>query len=425
MSDTEVAVSPATERLWAEIERRQDEIVETVRDLVRFPSVLGNEAGVQSYIADHVRASGLEPDVWEMEESLKAIENAGDSGVPFDGRPNVAGTVRGSGGGRSLILNGHVDVVSPEPVAAWTVDPWGGEVVGDRLYGRGAMDMKSGVALNLLLPRWLRDAGIRLSGDLIVQSVIEEECTGNGAHSASLRYRADAAVVTEPTGGRFTRAHVGVLWFRVAIAGVSCHASHAWQGVNAISKAVPVIRALEALDARLNARPPHSAFAGVEHPINLNIGVVHGGDWPSTVPGACELHCRLSFYPGQSVAETRREIERAVAEAAAADSWLRDHPPVVTYDGFQSAGSEVAMEESSVRLLGAWHDQVVGARLEPVAGTGTNDMRYFNFRGVPAGCYGPAGANLHAADEWLDIPSLVPTAKVLGAFVLDWCGVTG
>ncbi|MDP9366581.1 MAG: ArgE/DapE family deacylase [Chloroflexota bacterium] len=419
------APEAAVRRLWNEIEAREDELIETIAELVRHPSLLGEEAAAQAYVAGHLRASGLETEVWDLDDGVKELPNGGDSGVPFVGRPNVTAALRGVGGGRSLILNGHVDVVSPEPVAAWSHDPWAAEVVGDRMYGRGAYDMKSGLALNLLLPRLLRDLGIGLRGDLLIHSVIEEECTGNGALAASLRpsHGADAAVVTEPTGGAFTAAHVGVLWFRIALEGVSWHAMQAYRGVNAIAKAVPVIQALEALDHRLNERPPHPAFVGVEHPINLNVGVIRGGDWPSTVPGACELHCRLAVYPGQEVAEARAEIEAAVAGAASADPWLREHPPRVTYDGFRSAGSVVSMDEPSVRLLGSWHERVAGEAMRPVSGTGINDMRYYNFVGIPAGCYGARGGNGHAADEWLDLPSLVPTAKVLGAFLLDWCGL--
>jgi acetylornithine deacetylase len=291
------------------------------------------------------------------------------------------------------------------------------------MYGRGAYDMKSGDAINLMLPRLLRDAGIELAGDLFIHSVIEEECTGNGTLAASLRDRADAAVITEPTGGHFTFAHVGVLWFRIGIVGKSWHAMQAWQGVNAITKAIPIMQALQDLDARLNEQS-HPAFAGIEHPINLNIGVIRGGDWPSTVPGACELHCRLSCCPGQTVAETRLEIEGAIADAVAGDPWFEEHPVSVVWDGFQSAGSTVSTDEPSVRLLGAWHERVFGAPMEFRAGTGINDMRYYNFAGIPAGCYGPAGANGHAADEWLDLHSMVPATKVLGAFVLNWCGVS-
>jgi acetylornithine deacetylase len=190
----------AIDRLWGEIDRREDELIETVAELVRRPSPLGAEAEAQSYVAEHLATSGLDVEVWDLDDAVKAQPNAGDSGVPFPGRPNVAGMRKGSGGGRSLIVQGHIDVVSPEPVAAWSYDPWQATVVGDRMYGRGAYDMKSGDALNLMLPRLLRDLDIQLAGDLIVQSVIEEECTGNGALDAARRYRADAAVITEPTG---------------------------------------------------------------------------------------------------------------------------------------------------------------------------------------------------------------------------------
>jgi acetylornithine deacetylase len=412
----------AIDRLWDEIDRREDDLIETVAELVRRPSPLGAEAEAQGYVAGHLRASGLDVEVWDLDESVKQLPNAGESGVPFAGRPNVAGVRRGAGGGRSLVVNGHIDVVSPEPVAAWSYDPWQPTIVGDRMYGRGAYDMKSGDALNLMLPRLLRDLGIQLRGDLTIHSVIEEECTGNGSLDAARRVRADAAVVTEPTGGAFTQAHVGVLWFRVGIVGKSWHAMQAWKGVNAITRSIPIMQALQDLDARLNTQT-HPAFAEIEHPINLNIGVIDGGDWPSTVPGACELHCRLSCYPGQTVLETRREIEAAVAGAVADDPWFAEHPPSIVWDGFQSAGSVVSMDEPSVQLLDAWHERVFGAAMAPKAGTGINDMRYYNFAGIPAGCYGPTGGNGHAADEWLDLRSLAPTAKVLGAFILDWCGV--
>src|SRR5215213_11086771 len=164
----------AIDRLWTEIDRREDELIETVAELVRRPSPLGAEAEAQSYVADHLAASGLTVDAWDLDDSVKALPNAGGSGVPFPGRPNVAGIQTGSGGGRSLIVQGHIDVVSPEPVSAWSYDPWQATVVSDRMYGRGAYDMKSGDALNLMMPRLLRELGIQLAGDLIVQSVIEE-----------------------------------------------------------------------------------------------------------------------------------------------------------------------------------------------------------------------------------------------------------
>jgi acetylornithine deacetylase len=412
----------AIDALWRAIDERRDELVGIVAELVTRPSVLGKEAEVQAYVADHLRGSGLATEACDLDESIKLQPNAGDSGVPFPGRPNVTGKRAGRGGGRSLIVNGHIDVVSPEPVSAWTHDPWAAEIVGDRMYGRGACDMKSGVALNLFLPRLLNDVGIDLAGDLTIHSVIEEECTGNGALAASLRDRADAALVTEPHFDSYTQAHLGVMWFRVKVEGRAVHAGHAWRGVNAIVKAVPVILALRDLDARMNLEV-HPIWEGVEHPINLNIGVIQGGDWPSTVAGACELHCRVSFFPGVGVGGMRAKIEEAVRAAADGDDWLREHPPIVTYDGFQTDGAIVSSDEPFIRSLSDAYRLANGKDLPPHVATAVNDMRYYLFQGIPSTCYGAAGDNLHAADEWLDLTSMVPAAKVIAAFVVDWCGV--
>ncbi|MGI9147332.1 MAG: ArgE/DapE family deacylase [Chloroflexota bacterium] len=412
----------ATERLSAAIEERQAELVSLVAELVQRPSPLGQEAEAQAYVAAHLDGSGLSVQSWDLDDEVRTLPEGGDSGVPFAGRPNVAGTLPGEGGGHSLILNGHIDVVSPEPLAAWTHDPWAAEIVDGRMYGRGAFDMKCGVALNLMVPRLLQDLGIGLQGNLSVQSVIEEECTGVGSLDMCRRFRADAALVTESECLAFNWAHLGVLWFRVQVTGKAVHAMIATQGVNAIEKTIPIMRGLRELERRLNehVRP---AWRDVDHPINLNIGVIRGGDWPSTVPGACELHCRLGFFPDQTLVEMHGLIEAAVRAAAQEDDWLSAHPPVVTYDGFQSRGSVLSLDEPSVLTLERSHRQVTGAAMQKVVGTSINDMRYFNFVGIPAGCYGARGWNGHAADEWLDVASLVPAAKVIGGFVLDWCGV--
>jgi acetylornithine deacetylase len=420
-------MTAAKERLSAAIAEREDELIDLTRSLVQCRSVLGNEAGVQQVVADFIRGSGVEPDVWESDESLYSLPGAGNSGVPFTGRPNVAAVYAGAGGGKSLILNGHIDVVSPEPLVNWSYDPWAAEIVGRRMYGRGAYDMKSGVAVNLMLPRLIRELGIELQGDLTIESVIEEECTGNGTLAACFRdanrYRADAAIVTESTDEKYIAAHVGVIWFRVQVIGQAVHAMVAWKGVNAVYRMIPIIQELQALDAELNQQT-HPAFDGIEHPINLNLGTIHGGDWPSNVAGDCTIECRLSMYPGETVEETRRRVEGAVERAVERDEWLTDHPPVITWYGFQSPGSVIAPEEAIVQHLARNHQEVRGNVLTPRTGTGTNDMRYFNvYAGIPALCYGCSGFGAHEADEWLDIDSLVPTAQVIGATILDWCGV--
>lgn len=419
----------ARERLFAAIDTRQDELIGLIQQLVRCRSVLGNEAGAQQVVAGYIRQSGVAPDIWDLDASLLERAGAGNSGVPFANRPNVAAVYPGAGTGKSLILNGHIDVVSPEPLDNWTHDPWAAEIVGRRMYGRGAYDMKSGLAVNLFIARLIRDAGIELGADLTVQSVIEEECTGNGALAACFRdetrYRADGVIVSESTNYGYTRAHVGVVWFRVEVLGEAVHAAVSWKGVNAIYKMIPIIQELQALDARLN-EASHPAFEGVEHPINLNVGVIQGGDWPSSVAGKCVIECRLSMYPGQTVEKTETHVAAAIERATERDPWLIEHPPALTWYGFHSPGSEIAPDEPLVELLSHYHQEQHNAPLIGHSGTGTNDMRNFIiYAGMPALCYGCNGFGAHEADEWLDLDSLVPTARVLGSFVLDWCGVTG
>jgi acetylornithine deacetylase len=420
----ETQIKSARERLFAAIDDRLDELISTVAELVREPSVLGNEDGVQQIVARHLTAAGMRVDTYDLPEDTPDQPNGGTSGVPFAGRPNVHGYRSGAGGGRSLILNGHVDVVSPEPVSAWTHDPWGAEIVGDRMYGRGAYDMKSGVAVNLFLARLINDLEIPLQGDLTIHSVIEEECTGNGALAASLRNSADACLIPESTNYGLTVAHPGVIWFRVRIEGRAAHAGHAWQGVNAIVKAVPVINALSQLNDDLNLQV-HPLWADHHHPINLNIGVIQGGDWPSTVPAACELHCRTSFFPGTTVEQMQQKIEQAINTAAQGDEWLRDHPPVVSYDGFRTNGVIVDQDEPLVELIRSAFTAVTADELQAKIGTAVTDQRYYNFRGIPSVCFGARGDNAHGSDEWLDLTSLPVVAKVMGSFVLDWCGVDG
>lgn len=233
-----MSIDTARTALFAAIDARQDELIAIVEDLVRFPSTLGNERPAQEYVAAHLAASGLKTELWELDEAVKEQPNAGESGVPFAGRPNVSAYRAGAGGGKSLILNGHIDVVSAEPVELWETDPYVPTRIENRLYGRGAWDMKSGVAMNLFLARLISELDIPLQGDLTIQSVIEEECTGNGALAAALRDRADAALITESTGQTWTHTHVGVMvQDRHHRQNLACHASVGWRERNRESDA--------------------------------------------------------------------------------------------------------------------------------------------------------------------------------------------
>jgi acetylornithine deacetylase len=224
-------------------------------------------------------------------------------------------------------------------------------------------------------------------------------------------------VITEPTRGAIWHAQVGVLWFAVRVLGSGGHAGDG--GADAIEASYPVIRALRELEASLNTTKP-PLYAEYPHPIHLNVGMIRGGDWPSTVAGECLTNFRLACYPGEPVAELRAQVEAVVA-AVAADL---PHRVEVLYDGFQCEGYELS---SDAPLIGALRDaveRVRGTRPPLFASTATTDARTFQlYGGTPAVCFGPTAENEHGVDERVHLPSVIETAQAIALFIADWCGL--
>jgi acetylornithine deacetylase len=402
--------------------------VEFLRGLVCRRSLLGEEARVQRFVALQLAELGLEVDVWDIDPAEVARHPAyGPVEWSYAGRPNVAACwPAAEDGGRSLVLQGHVDVVPVTPEHRWTHDPWAGEVADGRMWGRGAADMKAGVAAMIFAARALREAGVRLRGDLTLVSVIEEECTGNGALSALQRgYVADAGLIPEPFGLAALEAQVGVLWARVTVHGQGAHAERATEAQNAVAKAARVVQAIAEIEAEANrAERRAPQFAGTEHPLNYNVGVIRGGDWPSSVPEECVVEVRFAAYPGEDLTEVQGRFRAALLEAVADDPWLAEHPPEVTFHGFRADGFAIARDQPIMQTLAAVHRDVVGGELDLQTFTATTDARLFNlYFDTPTTCYGPLGGNLHAPDEWVDLETVRTTTKVLAAAAMDWCGV--
>jgi acetylornithine deacetylase len=283
--------------------------------------------------------------------------------------------------------------------------------------------MKAGLVAILGAVRALRDAELELAGELHLQSVVEEECTGNGALQCLIDgIRADACVIAEPHPDHLTVAQVGVLWFHVEVAGHPVHAAHAGTGHNAIEAAQVVLTALRELEAELNAdRPP--PYDALEHPINLNAGIVAGGDWASTVPARCTLSCRLASYPGTDPDELKRRVEQTVAGAAERNPFLRENPPRVRYDGFACEGCCIDVCEAVVRVLSDAYMQVRGTPPALLPITSTTDVRHFVRSGIPAACFGPRAESYHGIDERVSLSSMHACAQVLARFVAAWCQV--
>jgi acetylornithine deacetylase len=414
----DVAAAMAGQRAWME---------ELLGELVAADTVLGGEEAGQALMAQAFRACGLSPrDVWLDAGALRADPHSS----PFswdvsDKRCVVAQWPAAGQGGRSLILNGHIDVVPPAAAELWSSPPFAPRRDGDWLYGRGAGDMKAGLVAIVGAVRALRGSGVRLSGDVHLQSVVEEECTGNGALMCLLDgVRADGCVITEPHPDHFTIAQVGVLWFHVEIGGRPVHAAYAGSGANAIEAAQVVLEALRELEAELNRDPP-PPFDRLEHPINLNPGMISGGDWTSTVPAQCTLSCRLAMYPGVAPRELQRQVEATVAAAAQRHPFLRASPPRVSYDGFVCEGATVPQDASLVRALGKAYTEVLGTAPALRPTTATTDARHFLRHGIPTVCFGPRGEAYHGIDERVSVGSMHTCAAVLARFMLAWCGVAG
>jgi acetylornithine deacetylase len=384
--------------LRSAVEAGWEHQVELLRALVRAPSTLGNEWAVQELVAEELRAIGLEPDVWDV---MPGGPGFSPPLIDYAGRPNVTALLPGSGGGRSLTFNGHVDVVPATPEHHWTHDPWGAEIADGRMYGRGAADMKAGVVAMLGAVRVLRGAGLR--GDIRIETVIEEECTGNGAAACRARGpRTDAALIPEPFGDAALVAQVGVLWARVTIEGRAAHAERADQAENAALKALPVIEAITALEAEVNERSRMR--------LNYNVGVVRAGDWASSVPEECVLEVRLAADPGEDLDAVKARFESVVDGR-------------VEWRGFHAHGFEISRDEPILATLASAHRAVHGSDLEYLSFTGTTDARAFVVHdATPATCYGPIGANLHAPDEWVDLQSVRDTTLVLALAAAEWCG---
>jgi acetylornithine deacetylase len=259
-----------------------------------------------------------------------------------------------------------------------------------------------------------------------LQSVTEEECTGNGALSCLLRgYKADAAFIPEPEGGQLVRANVGVIWFRVHVRGFPVHVSTAASGANAIEASFRLIQALHGLEAEWNnRRKDHRYFEDLSHPINLNIGKIAGGDWASSVQAWCSFDCRIAIYPGVNPKDAAREIEDCLRNASRDDHFLANNPPQVEYNGFFAEGYVLEEGSDAEKTLMRAHAACFGEDLQTQVAPAYLDARVFAlYDGCPCLVYGPAAENIHGYDERVSLESIRQITKTTALFIADWCGL--
>ena len=410
-----------------------DREIAFLAELVGHPSVRGEEQSAQDFMARELTVGGYEVDRWEIDVN----DIAGMPGFSpvignYDNAVNVVGTLRSrTRRGRSLILNGHIDVVPVGPLDMWKRPPFEAYIDDGWMYGRGAGDMKAGLASNLFAIEALKHLGLKPAADVFFQSVVEEECTGNGALACLQRgYRADAALIPEPFAEKIVSSQVGVLWFQIRLKGLPTHVAYAGSGANAIEAAIPLFAALHDLEKQMNApQCRHYDFACHDHALNLNIGKIEGGDWASSVPAWCVFDVRMGLFPGQSIDELKQRIEQAIAEAAKSHAFLAQNPPEIVYNGFAAEGYSLDEDKRPVArealdALGRAHKFVSGQELEKEAITATTDARFFGlYADTPALVYGPKAEAIHGFNERVDLESVRRITQSTALFIADWCGV--
>lgn len=419
---------PSPSAISAAVDDLRPALVEFLQEIVRIPSLPNREGPVQQRIAEKLAGMGLEvqTQITRFDE-LAGHPAFDDDGFSPDSRVNVVARWPGQGGDGqgTLLLNGHVDVVSPGDPALWDDDPWSAVLRDGRIFGRGSCDMKAGFTAGIFAIEALQRLGYRPAHDLLLSSVSGEESGGVGALTTIVNgVRADGVVVLEPTNGAICPVQAGALTFRLTVQGRAAHGAAKIEGVSAIEKFLPIFQAIEALDRQRHANYTNPIYPQPANVAPISIGTIQGGEWHSTVPESVVVEGRCGVFPGESPAAVRALLADCVAEAAASDPWLAGHPPRLAWFEGQFESCATPLDHPLLTTLAAAHRQVHGNE-PPVQGVPYGaDLRLFvNHAGMPGVLYGPGDVRLaHAANESVAVDEVMDAVKVVAGMVIRWCG---
>lgn len=411
-----------------QLEKEREAAIQLLQEWVQNPSVQGEEQSIQESIAGRLAQMGLEVDLWVMQgEELLKHPYFVSPRQTFENSPNVVGVWKGQGGGRSIILNGHVDVVPAGDLAQWTEDPFSGKVVDGKLYGRGATDMKGGNLSSLLAIQTLQALGVQLKGDVIFQSVVEEESGGAGTLATILRgYKADAALIPEPTNMKIFPKQQGSMWFRLNVKGRSAHGGTRYEGVSAIEKCLLVVQKIGQLEKERNDRMTDPLYAKLPIPIPINLGVIEGGKWPSSVPDLVKLEGRMGVAPGEQMDDAKAEMAAALKQLAEVDPWFAEHPVELEWFGARWVPGSVPEEHPLMEILHNQFENVTGKRaIVEASPWGTDGGLLTALADTPAIVVGPGVTQVaHYPDEYIELDDVFRCAEIFALVLMEWCGVT-
>ncbi len=410
-------------------ERLYGLIAALVREASENTPPTGKEGACQRYAASVLEAAGWMPELYEMSAVAGLTDHplfAG--GREYAGRPNLGARRKGTGGGRSLVLSGHMDTV-PRGTQPWTRDAFGGQIEGNRLYGRGSNDMKAGVAMNLFVAEAVEELGLRLAGDLTVESVVDEEFGGvNGTLAGRLRgYVADAAVVTEPSFLRVCAAQRGGRTAHITFSGAGGVLSEGAYPSGAIEQVTHFLQDLPRFAAQRRDRvKPHPLYAHHPDPVPVSVTKIFTAPWgtgePITTPEECKVELYWQLMPGETRADVEREFHAWFEQMMGSAPHLFRRRPALEFPIRWLPGSAIDPAQPVVTELVECAAQVLHERPAVVGIEGPCDLYVFHEFGIPAVLWGPRGGNTHAADEYVELDSVVAAAKALLLFVCNWCG---
>ena len=424
----------------AAIDGWREEAIGFLQALIRMPSETGREGEIQKLIRGKFESMGLEvqafvPDLERLKDHPEFIPGGG-AGQPLSERPNIIGRLAGAGGGPSALIFGHVDTVPPGSRTAWRYDPFGAEIHEGKMYGRGTADMKSGLAAAFLALDFLRRSGVRLKGDVICMTNIEEEIGGSGGVLACVvqaGVRADVAIYPHPGADKpcvVMTGSSGALAFRVRVTGETVHGMDAHLGVNAIEKAWRIYESLKALDEE-RGRVVRDALmergyivsGRMPRATNLYLSAIRGGEWIYQVPPTCEMDWMFTFPNSESNAEAQALVESTVRSACEADPWLRQHPATLEWLPIKFSPSRPFPDHPFIALVREATQTVFGRAAEITGNPVGSDIRVtVNYGHMPSAIIGPKGDRMHAFDEWVDLDSYLATIKNVALVLMRWCG---
>jgi len=408
------------------INDNKDEIIAFVQELVRTPSLANQESDVQHIIHNKLNSIGLNskiiPVIFSELEHHPAFN---DDGFSSDSRINVTALWQGNNNAKSLILNGHVDVVPTGPEKLWDDDPFSGNIIDGKIYGRGSCDMKAGLSSGLFAISILKNLGFAPDGDIIFQSVVGEESGGCGTLTNIVKgYDADAAIILEPTSLKLSPIQSGALTFRLKVPGKATHASMRWDGISAIEKYSLIHQSIINFEKERHDSFDVEYYQSKDRVAPINIGTIAGGQWHSTVPESIIAEGRLGVFPGESNAKAKQSFEGHINKFAESDNWLKDHPPVIEWFEGQFESGQTSLDHPLIKELDKIYTNVSNqdAIIEGV--TYGSDLRLFtNHANIPSVLFGPGDVRLaHAANENILIDEILISTEVVANMIVNWCG---